>query len=116
MEKVFGRRPDGRITGEAVVVSGSVVLLPCLSLQCRSAHLSEAYVMFRSIEEAEHALNSLQNRALISTPPMNVSCRSNRLLKGPSQDSLFKEIQGRYIELFRSTEALLSLSSLSSLC
>ncbi|CAE7028250.1 Esrp1 [Symbiodinium natans] len=48
---VFGRRPDGRITGEA-------------------------YVMFRSIEEAEHALNSLQNR----------------------------EIQGRYIELFRSTE------------
>ncbi|CAE7257960.1 fus [Symbiodinium sp. KB8] len=48
---VFGRRPDGRITGEA-------------------------YVMFRSTEEAENALNSLQNG----------------------------EIQGRYIELFRSTE------------
>eukprot|EP00439_Symbiodinium_sp_Y106_P042694 s2248_g5.t1 len=48
---VFGRRPDGRITGEA-------------------------YVMFRSREEAETALNSLQNG----------------------------EIQGRYIELFRSTE------------
>jgi len=48
---VFGRHPDGRITGEA-------------------------YVMFRSTEEAENALNSLQNG----------------------------EIQGHYVELFRSTE------------